>query len=354
MARKFHGYQRNSRPNLSAFTVLELLLVLMVVTVLLGIAVPGLRLVTRERAIREAARVVGSTISKARDEAAIDKSAGVLLRRNPNFVDDGTWFASTELGILRAVPDYVGDQVYVKGEFPSLGANRISGSQVEIPYPIEQESSSPVAVGDLISLNNSSAKFEITKVEMEESDDGAAVLRLTLDVGDLYPRIPPKFEDVPFVVQRRPRLQRSSLRELPGSTLIDLRFSGIDPVFEPVVQDLDPDFKNYEIEILFERGGYLSRILYWELSAGNQRTGRKVTRKSTASMFLLITEAALSDDSFPLADTGFWVKTKFHPASPTVQETVRLADRPMSRINPDSIGALAVEARAGIPQEANP
>lgn len=327
---------------------------MMVIVILLAIIIPRLRIVTRERELREAARAVRAMIAAARDDAVTNRSGGILFRRNTNFVHKGSWYASTELGILRAVPDYVGDQVFVKGAFPRRGAFRASAAQVEIPYPIEQEDSALVQIGDSLSLNHSSAKFEITAVEQAISNQGARVLRITLDVGVPYPSIPLRFDDAPFVIQRRPRLKRSSLTEIPGDHLVDLRFSGFDPVFEPLVKDVEPNFRNYEIEILFEKGGYLSRFIYWELTADNQRTGRRVSRRTTDAVFLLVTDAPVSSDNFPLAAPGFWVRANVQPSSPVVEDSIRLRDRQMSSLNNLEIADLAREARGGGFQEASP
>ena len=294
------------------FTLVEILIVLLVVTTVMALAIPRLRVLTREQSLREGARILGSAIGKARDEAQLNGSGGIVLKRNPNFNSQGDWFASTEIGILRAVPDYIGDQIYIKGATPPRGAARIAPNIIDIPYPIEHEDNPPVSVGDLISVNHSATSFEITGVEPNLAT-GTPVLRLTVDVANTYPALPPQFDDVPFVVQRRPRLRRSSTQLLGGQRMIDLRFSGYDPVFEEV-KDGNDEFINYDIEILFGKTGHTSKILFWELNQSNQRTGRLVTDRTSLPIYLLVTDRASS----PLSKLAFWVTIKFQPSSPTI------------------------------------
>ncbi len=324
----------------TGFTLIEILIVLIILTALMALAIPRVRLVSRENGLRTASTTVGSMFATARDEAKVNGTAGVLLRRNSNFVEGNLWFAADQIGILRAMPDYVGDQVFVKGATPKRGAMRLSDSSVGIPLPIEHESHPPVESGDWISLNHAAAKFEILATEVEDR-----MLRLTLDVGEKYPCLPPKFDDVSFVIHRKPQLRRSSLTSLGERQFIDLRLSGFDPVFERVIEDLDPYFENYDIEVLFEKKGYISSLLYWEVDANNNRTGRRVTRYTTTPIHFLITDAPESADTFPLADLAFWVTIKFEPAAPTISYSKMLGEARMTQLTPKMIGRFATQAR---------
>jgi len=311
-----------------AFTLIELLLVMLIALIVLSVAIPRIRIVSKERGIRETARVVGSLISKASDEAIINGTAGIVIRRNPNFSIEGRWYASTNLGILRAVPIYFGDQPYSKGATPSRGANRISDTHVDIPRPFEHDENPPVNVGDKISLNYSPVQFSIEDIEPEFSDEGRAVLRLELDVNaGSYPSIPPEFEDVPYAIHRQPILRQSSLMDLPEGHIIDLRFSGHDPVFESVVEDVDPPFENYDIEIIFDRAGYITSMFYQELDADNIRTDRSVKRTPDKPIFLLITDAPISNEASPLAsDLSMWVTIQLQSTNPLVGYNVSQSD----------------------------
>ena len=337
----------------SGFTLIEILIVMLIVTMLMAIAIPRIRMVTREQSLREGARIVGSLIGKARDEAMLNGTAGVVLRRNTNFEFDNSWFACTEIGALRAVPDYVGDQIYLKGATPSRGAFKFSGSKIDIPYPIEQQDNPPVTVGDSISINHSSSRFEILEVEPTQSSDGAPVLRLKVDVNGTYPSLPPSFEDVPFLIRRRPRLRRSSTQQLGGRRIIDLRYSGFDPVFESTVKEGGYEFSNYDIEILFNKSGHIGKLLYWELNGSNQRTGALVTRTTGLPIYLLVTDTPASNSMSPFSRLAFWVTIHFQPSSPAIGYSEILQRDPLLDGLPGATASQAIKARGIANDEAH-
>lgn len=303
-----------------AFTLIELLFVILVAGIVLAVAIPRIRIVSKERGVRETSRIVGSIISKASDEAVINGAAGIVIRRNPNFFSGTQWYASTQLGILRAVPVYVGDQPYARGATPSRGANRISPTLVEVPRPIEQDDNPPIVPGDRISFNYSPVQFEINNVATVVNGQGRSVLRLQLNANaGSYPSIAPEFEDVPYVVHRQPVLRQSSLQELPEGFIIDLRFSGFDIVFESLIEDPDTPFENYDIEIIFDEFGYVAKALYKEVDANNVRTGRFVRRIPNEPIYFLVTEIPDSPQRSPLAnDLAMWVAIKLQSTSPFV------------------------------------
>ena len=65
------------------FTLIELLMVISVMIILAAIVIPKLRVVTADRKIREAARVVESMFASARDDAMVNGFAGIEIVRNP-------------------------------------------------------------------------------------------------------------------------------------------------------------------------------------------------------------------------------------------------------------------------------
>ena len=345
------------KPDRHGFTIIEMLLVFVVSVIVLAVAVPRIRVISKERGIRESARVVGSMISKASDEAIINGTAGIVIRRNPNFASGGQWYASTQLGILRAVPVYVGDQPYSKGATPSRGAMRVCANQVDIPRPIEHNENPPVLAGDSISLNYSPAQFAITEVEPEFSN-GRPVLRLTLNVGlGTYPSIAREFEDVPFVIHRQPILRRSSIEELPTGHIIDLRFSGHEPIFEKEIEiDGEAPIINYEIEIIFDRFGYVTKTIYRELlERSNLRSGRSVTRIPSGPIYLLVVDIPVSDQVSPLnSDLAMWVAINLQSTNPFVGYNVKQPQRTIGELGEVGIRAIVNRARRVAPLGANP
>jgi prepilin-type N-terminal cleavage/methylation domain-containing protein len=346
MNRKQKHFTRE-KPTQRGFTLIEMLLVLLVATILLVVSIPRIRTVSKERGIRETARVVGSMISKASDEATINGSAGIVIRRNRNFISESQWYASTKLGILRAVPPYVGDQPYARGAFPTRGANRVSATAVHIPMPIEQDENPPVVAGDKISLNHSPVQFEIKEVTAETVDSGRSVLRLELDANPgSYPSIAPAFQDVPFVIHRQPVLRQSSLEELPGGYIIDLRFSGFDTVFPEVVEEADPPFQNYEIELIFNQHGYVVNLVYRELNFDNIRTGRSIKSIPGKPIYFLVTEIPNSAEQSPLANSlSMWVAVKLQSTNPFVGYNIPQPEKTVAKIKARGIDDVVRNAR---------
>lgn len=297
------------------FTIIELLFVLIVATILLSVAIPRIRLLTQERGVREAARIVASKFSIASEQARANGTAGVLIRRNPNFVDGAYWFAATEIGVLRAVPNFVGDQSYEKGLQPPLGATKTSSTEVEIPIPIEFREQSPIKPGDWISFNHTPAQYEITETNSGNSitDASLPILKLKLEVKEeSFPQLPPKLDDAPYVIHRQPKLRRSSLQQLPSQYLIDLRFSGYDnvvPVFDRSVEVGDTAFENYDIVFLFNRSGEIEKVYFHEVDQRNRRTGVVASHRPNSAIHLLVAQTANSYNTSPLADAlSLWVK----------------------------------------------
>jgi prepilin-type N-terminal cleavage/methylation domain-containing protein len=210
----------------SAFTLIEILVVVSILVIMTALLVPRLRMVTKERNIREAARVVGSMFTQASQRAVTDGVSGVVLQRNDNFTAGGYLYAATRLGILREVPDFTGDQV-------GSVATAVSPGLVSIPYPLEQQELEIVKAGDSIRFGISSVSYQIIKVnELPSATPPVLNLVLAGAEGANYLPDPGVFTGgTPagtrsYSIERLPRLLKSSVIDMPDGHIIDLRFSG--------------------------------------------------------------------------------------------------------------------------------
>ena len=286
------------------FTLIEVLVVVTILIILTAILVPRLRMITQERNIREASRVVGSMFAQASQRGVTDGISGVILLRNPNFVDSsGFRYASTQIGLLRKVPDYRGDSDTAIASFAS--------GTVSIPKPLEQDELDIVLVGDLISFSSSKIRYEITGVSNTDP------MQLTL--GEInaagrqgYLPSPSLFISgggIDFTIHRTPRLLRSSLTDLPKGHFIDLRFSGCNnsagnslvndgELNRPL--DVAPDVR--DVVLLVDNQGKFDRMLFVTTGSVEQ------TRLPIGPFYAFVTAGETDLTVNPLSkDTNLWV-----------------------------------------------
>lgn len=151
----------------SGLTLVELLVAIAILSIVVALIVPRLRLVNKERNIREAARVVGSVFSAARDRAVAEGCAGVIIERNVNFVSqtpDGNqvYFAGTRLAPIRFKAAYSGD---FDSDFAMFYRFVPSGGGEEelrgmIPMPLDHDNQSPVIFrGDSIAVGGATYRI---------------------------------------------------------------------------------------------------------------------------------------------------------------------------------------------------
>jgi prepilin-type N-terminal cleavage/methylation domain-containing protein len=307
------------------FTLVEILVVITIMSVLTLLIVPRVRLITKDRNIREAARVVGSMFANASQRAAAEgKKAGVLIRRNANFVDanyrdsngQAIPYAATTLYLMRAVPDFTGDDA-------SARATRISATRCRIDTPLDVDA---VQVNDRIFLNNQRFGYRIKSI----APNDATELDLELETFDnsVYNSVrrttyPPLGFSTPvtFRIERRPRIVASSGIDLPTGYQIDLRYSGwfVDSPggFPPdsvtlmnidnVNPDNDPTTINTDIQVVFNEQGGIESVEHG--SDFNQKF------LPTSSLYLFVTEddLDLGANQDPLVrDSNLWVTVGNH------------------------------------------
>lgn len=202
-------------------TLIELLVVVAIISVLTAVMIPRLRTINKDRNIREAARIVGSTFANASQRAIAEGTAGVIIERNANIQDqEDVIYGASTLFSMRSVPPYIGDeadsQVTKKGDFV-----------LHLPRPLEQDISPVVLVNDYVSVNNNSLRYRILRFTDPDADPLELVLSPGVGPTGYLPSLPGEVDDAyEFVIHRQPRKMESSRVDLPAGFLIDMRYSG--------------------------------------------------------------------------------------------------------------------------------
>ena len=254
----------------TGLTLVELLVVIAIMGLLTALIVPQVRLINKDRNIREAARVVGTALAQARDRAVATGAAGLMIQRNTNLQDgNAAYYGGTRLYLMRKVPNYQGEDAYVTY---LGGPNSLVGITVSIPKPYQWDDPAKekvIQLGDRIRLNHGSIRYPI--IGLPPNGGGPNVPgRINLRIGlpgnpaDLYGGevvLPRPVENtntpIPFVIERTPRKIESSRVDLPDGYIIDLRYSGYwngTTTDFAVVDDQEP------IEMIFNRDGSLDRL----------------------------------------------------------------------------------------------
>ena len=126
------SFKRNS-----GITLVELLVVISILAVITAVMLPRLRTINKDRNIRESARVVGSLLAKASQNAVNDGTAGVIIERNENFVDDeGVIYGASTMYLMRKVPVFTGD--FATGD-PKGEATPLADYVLDIYPPFESD-----------------------------------------------------------------------------------------------------------------------------------------------------------------------------------------------------------------------
>ena len=258
------------------FTLVELLVAIAVLSIVVALIIPLVRLVNKYRNVRESARVIGSEISAAHDQAVARGAAGIGIERNPNFVaptnpqnhPDGlsnqVFFAGTRLYTLRRKPDFTGDSdddflIAYGLDSPNDSDSDIDFIQCMMTAPLDHVPDNNrfvIRVGDVLFLEDGE-RYRINEVldVIEVSYDGESefVLRFNIEWDDDFvdgneldtedgidaktAEPAPELSDFANIDTdggieldnfrfERLRRDRNSIIDLPEGYIIDLRYSG--------------------------------------------------------------------------------------------------------------------------------
>ncbi len=287
--------------NRTGLTLVELLVVIAIMGLLTALIVPQVRLVNKDRNIREAARVVGTALTQARDRAISSGAGGLLIERNANLgfpaANPSVFYGGTRLYQLRGVPNLMDD--FGRGVRVSDPPVSLQSTEFKMVTFHNRLVPNQFRLGDYVSFSsnsgvynsNSSRDYLITHIGQPHASEwnnwGTEIdvivkldgLALTNTVPGQLPdptANPPKPEVAPeersYEIKRQPRKLKNSKIDLPDGYIIDLRYSG--PLDEDIPftggQDSEPSSTTKfsmtqdlgDIAITFTESGSLDRIGY--------------------------------------------------------------------------------------------
>ncbi len=315
---------RNSRIQRDGLTLIELLVVITIMVILTALIVPRVRVVNKDRNIRETARIVGSAFASARDRATTDGAAGILIRRNPNFTYDAAGaiappieYAAMRLYQMRRLPPYTGEY---SNSTAMLDYDSMANQYFcEVDEPFDPNL---VNAGDTIFFNDSPVGFVILSraISPNTGSLGQPLIRLVLDIdnvtgiinyqGNLAPP-PPLGVPLRYRIERAPQLIETSEVILPEGYYIDLRYSGpLDGSDEDANASTLTKFSlvgdTSDIMVFFARDGGIDRIVY---------NGNRV--RLGGALYLYVTEfdPADADPGNPLDETAMAIRMLSKPNS---------------------------------------
>lgn len=285
----------------SGLTLVELLVVIAIMGLLTALIVPQVRLINKDRNIREAARVVGTGLTQARDRATSSGGGGLLIERNINLRyplganDSQTiFYAGTRLYQLRDVPNLEDD--YLGGMRVSDPPSSLNANEFKMVTFRNRLIPNQFRLGDYISVpscpGGCNRNYLITHIgqphvspknwwptwsNVQEID---VIVKLEgKDLANTFPGVQPNQAPAEraYEIKRQPRKMKNSQIDLPDGYIVDLRYSG--SLDEVDVQGVPAPFAGKDglpdsttqfslvgdtggISITFNEVGELDRIAY--------------------------------------------------------------------------------------------
>ena len=303
----------------NAFTLVEVLIVIAIMSVIAALVIPRVRTVNKDRNIRETARTIGAMFNSASNLARIEGGGGVLLVKNPNFVaPGGVEFAVTTMYRLRYVDPYTGLN---PGDGFTLRYDTVNAVWFfDIEQPLQE---GLVRAGDSCSFgafnvsvintvtNGGTLTLELEVLDencnpLAEGDPGAPTVTDT--------SLPPFSDPRPWIIHRRPRIVESSKIDFSDGYYIDMRYSDYLPAnqFQPgsrlIGNQFDkvsgtwnviPEF-NESISVIFNSEGGIDYI---------DTVGANNKSKPFSPLFLFVAEYDVNQSRDPLSqESHLWVQ----------------------------------------------
>lgn len=325
-----HNFRETRTRIRAGLTLVELLIVIAIMLVLVGIAIPSIRMLTRGDSVREAAREVNLFIESARSDAIANGFAGVWLERGKrgNKV--------TRIYKVKRPPKYRGDFANVKCYVRpiTLGTGNFDLTQFYV-YFVQSENTLlqptadgtyPIKINDRIQIGGAGPWYQIISIPTPDSHpsrtDGSGnplpAMRLTVALntglfdhsvvrGTTSPNqyLVPLEGEFTFMIERAPMISSREYLQLPKGTYVDLTHSGfaVDPSVDqtsliPGSSFGGDEFANNPAQIekvqpvliLFREDGSVDRVDYqvYPTAAANPALFAPISQFPRSNIFLLV------------------------------------------------------------------
>ncbi len=214
-AERFHQQRRPRR----GMTMVELLIVVAVMVIMMGIALPMMKTGIEGRKLREAARQVNTGVTVAKSLAAeTGRYAGLILDTEA-LPEDTTKLFARRMFFAETPPPYAGDIVGARALIDVSNA-----SAWKAYFDAGSGNLNAVAkVGDLIRFDFRQPDYVITGIQ---PGSGSVLFVVQFAVMVAGSPAPPHNIFLPFQIIRHPEKSSATPFELPSGAVIDLSSSG--------------------------------------------------------------------------------------------------------------------------------
>lgn len=297
-------------------TLVELLVVLMIIVIMMGVALPLMRTSVDENRVREGARQIQAFIAVAKAMAAdTGRDCGIWIERSANDPN-----AAFEIYLAERPRPYAGEIMNAKATLidSSVPPDGIADTALFEPGQVSSMTSVRplVSVGDLIRFDFKGPYYQISaapsvrQVQLASGSGTAPMIQVPLVRLDLTHPSPlplthpatypvPRASSVPFQIIRAPQKSNARILQLTNGIAVDLQHSGIgygrytqfDLIRNKVTATPVAGSTITPVIIMFKPSGSVSEVFYWDCSdelsnASAPQVFRSVNATATISLLV--------------------------------------------------------------------